>query len=119
MKKKLLLFPFFLVLLLISVNIVYAPDGQDIDLTNFPTALADRFNITVYAGGILASIILFTASFLPVALFSKSLQLPLAIGLLCFGFCIAVGWLDIFFMLIWVLLVALLAGYNFRKWIGG
>lgn len=116
-------FLFFLVLTFIFSSLiipVYAPDDTNtVDLTNFPLRLSEAFNISVFAGGLVASMIVMMAFILPVAIWSKNLTNGIFVGFLCLGFSIAVGWLDIFFILVPALIVAILYAGKMRDWIGG
>ena len=119
MKHQLLYSPLFLLLTLTFVNVAYAVEGDDINLGTFDDALAERFGTSVFAGGILATTILALMFLIPVAVYSKTFLPPTIIGILTIGFGIAVGWLDIFFLLVVVLVIALMFAGKMRTWIGG
>lgn len=122
MRTKLYLSLFFLALafLIPNVALVYGEDeGTDLDLSNFPEALADKFNISVFAGGILASVLLMVMFMMPVALWSRTIIPPLFVGVLTLGFAIGVGWLDYWFLLVLCLMVALMFASKIRTVIGG
>lgn len=119
MRKSFFILPFFLVLTLTLVNVVYAVEGDDINLQTFDDALAERFGISVFAGGILATTILALMFLIPIAVYTKTLLPPMIIGILTIGFGIAVGWLDVFFMLIIILLIAFMFAGNMKDLITG
>ena len=109
-KKVLLVFLFLFVALTLPVGLGYADNGSNLTLSNFPEALASKLSISVFAGGLLASLILTMIFMLPVAIWSKRLYPPLITGLVCFGMSIVFGWLDYWFLLIVAMAVALMFG---------
>jgi len=115
--RKTLFLPFFLVLTLFLVNCAYAQD--EIDLSTFPQGLADALNISLFAGQLLGSVILMLMFMLPVVVYTKTLLPPLFVGLLTLGFCIALGYLPTWFLLIISMLIAVLWGSKLREWILG
>lgn len=119
MKRKLLFLPFFLALTLTLINTTQAVAGDDVNLSTFDDALAERFNISVFAGGMLATTILGLMFLIPVAVYTKTLIPPMIMGILVIGFAIAVGWLDVFFMLIIVLVIAFMFSGTMRDLITG
>lgn len=100
----LLISSFFCFLSLVSP--VYA---QDVDLDEWPDAMADRFGISAFASGILLTVVLEFAVCLPIAVFAKN-QGSMWLAVLTFffiaGFSVAIGWLDYWLMLMAILLVA-------------
>lgn len=122
MKSRLILLFFLLAIALTSmIGLASAQDnGTQLDLDNVDEALGERLNISTFAGGILASIICTSMFVLPTAMYSKkNIIPPLSIGILCLGFSVAVGWLDIWFILVLALLVALMFAGKSRTLIGG
>jgi len=98
----------------------YAQDnGTELDLSNFDTALGNKLNISTFAGGLLASVILSFMFLLPIAVYSKNIYTVIIIGWLCMGFCVAVGWLDIWFLLVASLMVGLMFASKMRDFITG
>lgn len=122
MNKKAILISlfFFLAFALNFTALTYAQDnGTDLNLTEFDDALADKLSISVFAGGILASMILTLAFIIPTAIWSKTLLPPLFVGLLTIGFSIAVGWLDYWFLLLIAMIIALMFGSKMSSIITG
>jgi len=99
------------------VNRAYAQD--EIDLSTFPQGLADTLNISLFAGQLLASVIMMLIFMLPVVVYTKTLLPPLFVGLLTLGFCIALGYLPVWFLLIISMLIAVLWGSKISGWITG
>ena len=111
MKTKLVLICLFVSMALaLPISSTYAASGSNLTLTNFPEALASKLHISVFAGGLLASLVLTMAFMLPVAIWSKSLYPPLIAGIVCMGMSIVFGWLDYWFLLIVAMAVALMFG---------
>ena len=110
--KKLFAFMclFFSLSFAVSISPAYADSDMNLTLTNFPEALASKLSISVFAGGLLASMVLTLAFMLPVAIWSKTLYPPIFAGLICLGLCVVFQWLDYWFLLIDALVVALLFG---------
>ena len=121
MKRKVILISlFFFLALTLPISVSYGVDnGTDINLTSFPTILADKLSITDFAGGIVASLILTLAFILPTAIYSKTLIPPLFVGILCLGACIAMNWLDYWFLLLIAMLIALMFGSKMSAIITG
>lgn len=109
--RKLLYPLFFLGLTLFLINSAYAQD--EIDLSTFPQGLADALNISDFAGGILATIIICLMFMLPVVVYTKTLIPPLLVGFLCMCFCVAIGYVSYWFLLTFVIVIALLLSGSF------
>lgn len=103
----------------VFVSSAYALEGDDINLQTFDDALAERFGISVFAGGILATTILGVMFLIPIAVYTKTVLPPIIVTLLILGFGVAVGWLDVFFMLATTLVIALMFAGKMRDWLGG
>ena len=111
MKIKLVLICLFVSMALaLPIGLTYGIEIGNLTLATFPEALADKLSISVFAGGLLASMILTMAFMLPVAIWSKSLYPPLIAGLVCMGMSIVFGWLDYWFLLIVAMGIALMFG---------
>lgn len=102
----------FLVVLIATLPSIYATDGEGINLTNFPQALADYFGISLFAAGILASIILFMFVIMPLLVFTKGRNLLLNIlaGVATLGFTTSVGWFPPWIFAVIILFVAAMWG---------
>ena len=111
MKLKLVLICLFVSMaLILPIGLGHAANGSNVTLSNFPEHLASKLSISVFAGGLLASLILTMAFMLPVAIWSKRLYPPLFTGLVCMGMSIAFEWLDYWFLLIVAMAAALMFG---------
>lgn len=114
--KKAIILPFFFFLLLAFAFLLVAPvraEG-DVSLTDFPTKLAEQLGIDVFAGKILASVIILLLFLLPCFLLTRSQPAHLIVGMAGLGFCIAMGWLPIYIFAI----IGLLIAFGFTKMIG-
>ena len=111
MKTKLILICLFVfVALTLPIGLGHAGNEMNLTLTNFPEHLASKLHISVFAGGLLASLVLTLAFMLPTAIWTKTLYPPLIAGIICFGLSIVFGWLDYWFLLIVAMLCALMFG---------
>ena len=94
-----------------------------VNLSEFPTALANQFGISLYAGQILASAIVIAFFVFPTLFLQKKYNfspiISLLMGFVVMGFCVALGWLDIFFMLIICLITALMFSGTMRDLLSG
>lgn len=94
--------------------------AEQIDLTTIPQFLADQLGIPLFAGQILASIILMLIILLPVTILTRSKKagfLPeLAFSLGVLSLCIALGWLPLFVLVVVILCVAGLWGAKVKGW---
>lgn len=110
MTRRYLIIPlsFFLILLLIKP--VYADDDEpDINLLNLPTQLASHWGISTFAAGLFLSGLLIFPFMLALAMLGsrKITGLILLITSFIFmGFCISIGWLPYWIMLLLSLLIA-------------
>lgn len=119
---KLFSFLLFTLVFLALIPIVYADDP--VNLSDFPQQLATQLTIPLFAGQILASSIILGLFLLPTVFacskFERDVIFPsLFMGFLSLSFCIAVGWLPTWLLLIVVLIVVALLSGNLRSWIGG
>jgi hypothetical protein len=98
--------------ILIATPLAHATDDEGINLTNFPQALADYFGISLFAAGILASIILFMFVIMPLLVFTKGRNLLLNIlaGVATLGFTTSVGWFPPWIFAVIILFVAAMWG---------
>ena len=106
---------------LILILPVYAEnDSPQIDLTTFPKAIAEALNIPVFAGGILCSMILIFMWMLPLNILRRGIGLlpNLIIGVGLLAFCVAIGWLPYWIMLLISLIIASVYSNTIKKWLG-
>lgn len=104
---------FFLLLTLIIP--VYADDEPDVNLVNLPEQLGDAWGISSFAAGLFMSTIMFFAFLLPLVVWRKSGLITLIVGFSIMGFCIAIGWLPYWIMLLISLLIAALYTSTIKK----
>jgi len=115
-----LLFSLAFILQVQTMGKVEAQDnGTDLNLTSFPELLAEKLSISEFAGKILASLIIMLAFILPTALYTRSLIPPIFIGTLVMGFCIGIGYLDYWFLLVVAMLVAFMFASKIREVVTG
>lgn len=126
MKSKVLLISLlFSIVFLIQIDMatrVYAQstdNGTDLNLTSFPAILAEKLSISEFAGELLASLIVMLAFMLPTTLYTKTIIPPLFVGVVCLAFCIGVGWLDYWFLLVLTMMVAFMFAGKIRTVITG
>ena len=105
---------FFLVLTLIIP--VYAEDDEpDVNLLNLPEQLGNAWGISTFAAGIFMSTIMFFTFLFPLIIWRKSGLIVLIVGFGIMGFCIAVGWLPYWIMLLISLLIAAMYASTIKK----
>jgi hypothetical protein len=98
-------------------QIVYATDDNTVNLLDIPQHLANALGIPLYAGKLLASLCVTFIFMLPVMIFSRNLFALLFTGLLALGLCIGIGWLEVWYLLIIILIVASLWSGKVRGWL--
>lgn len=103
-------------------------DDEEVNMLDLPEMLSDALGLPdtadYFAGKILATVIILSLFMVPTLFacnrFEKEALLPsIFVGLLAFGFCIAIGWLDYWFLLVICLIVGLMFAGRMRDWIGG
>lgn len=99
----------FLVLSLVPN--VHAEDGpSDVNLLDLPKNLADALGIPLYAGKLLTCAVFVFWLFLPTIVFGRKtehlVQVFILEGFLLLGFFIAIQWIEFWYMLVYVLIVA-------------
>lgn len=104
---------FFLASILIVP--VLADDEPDINITNLPGQLASAWGISEFAAGIFISTILFFAFLFPLIIWSKVGLITLIVGFSIMGFCIAVGWLPYWIMILVSFLIAAMYAGRIKK----
>ena len=103
---------FLLVTLIIPV---YADDEPEVNLVNLPEQLGDAWGISPFAAGLFMSTIVFFAFLFPLIIWRKSGLIVLIVGFSTMGFCIAIGWLPYWIMLLISLLIAALYASTIKK----
>jgi hypothetical protein len=117
-----------LVLLALTFPVYSADDDENVELQNFPQRLSERLGLPTtgnyFVGRILASGIILMLFLLPTVFactkFGKDVMFPsLFVGFIAFGFCIALGWLDWWFLLVISMIVAFMFAGRMGNLIGG
>lgn len=106
------------ILVLGFVPSVYAQD-EDIDVSALPQELSERLNIPLFAAELLMSGIFLALFLFPTLLLTRNYMAHLVMGLTTMGFCIAMGWLPIWILLVIVIMIAMLFSGKIREWITG
>jgi hypothetical protein len=111
----------FLVGLLALTPLAYATDGEGINLSTFPQALADYFGVSLLAGQILATSIFLALFIFPLLVFTKgkNIILTVIVSFLVMGTCLAFGWLPYWIFILTAVTVGLLFGGSVRDMISG
>jgi len=78
----------------------------DIDILALPEDIGIALGVGTFAGGILLTLVLLFA-FISLPIYKKNIMAITILSLLILGFAIVVQWLNIFFLIIIVLIIAL------------
>lgn len=106
MKRILSLHLLFFFVLIFLILPAYAQD-EDINLINLPSQLAEHWGITPFASGLFLSSMLGFAFLIPTMILIKRNSIGIVIiGFSVMSFCIAVGWLPYWILLLLCLLIA-------------
>ena len=110
----------------VAIPVVYASDEDVVNLPDFPQKLCDALGMptNLFAGQLLASSIVLALFLLPVVFacsrFNKDVMIPsVFVGFLSLSFCIAVGWLPYWLLIMVAILIALMFGSSVRNLISG
>jgi len=120
-----LLFLFTLAFLFsISISPVLAETDYSIyDLNALPTQVAAHLMINVFTAGLICSAVLFIICLLPMTIVTRSKRsswIPeLCLSLILLGFCVAMTWLPIFFIIAPCIIIALMFSGKMRDLITG
>lgn len=122
MKRSLTLTPLFFLLTLYIIS--PAQGANEIDFNSFPTQIADKLSISLFPAQILLSGVIMLMFLLPIALITRKRNtqgaIPeVAMTLVIMGFCIALGWLPFWFLLVLSMLIALMFSTRVRDAITG
>lgn len=81
-----------------------------IELSEFPTALAEQFGISTFAGNILASAIVIALFMFPIVFLQKKYNFSsfatLIMGMVTMSLCVALGWFPVWIFAVITLIVA-------------
>lgn len=120
--------PLLFVLLLtlcFFVNIAYADetDYSVYDLTALPAQLASHLMIDIFTAGLLCTAVFMFIPLMAVAIITRSRKsswiIEIALSLVLMGFCVAMTWLPVFFIVAFCLIIALLFAGKSRDMITG
>lgn len=113
--NRILSLPLFFLLCFSLTIPVYAEEEPDINITNLPEQLASAWGITEFAAGLFMSTLLCLAFLFPIAIWKKTTFAPLIVGLGVMGFCIAIGWMPYWILLVISLLIASMYASKIKK----
>jgi hypothetical protein len=91
--------------------------SETVNLTGFPQYLADALGTNLFAGQILASLIVMMLFIIPLAILTKGRNWAILViaGLGSLGFCTAMLWFPVWMMAIICLLIAVLWAEKFTS----
>lgn len=115
MKLSLLSISLFFLISTILVSPVFAEDEPDINIMNLPEQLASAWGITEFAAGLFMSTLLCLAFLFPIAMWKRTSFAPLIIGLGTMSFCIAIGWLPYWIILLVSLMIAAMYASKIKR----
>jgi hypothetical protein len=85
--------------------------GTGIDFTNLPSYIATCFNMSLFPAQILTSTLLIALFTIPILYLTKGkFGIGMLVGFLILCFCVGIGWLDQWFIIMTVALVSLAVG---------
>ena len=114
MRLKLFISLFFLISMIV-ISPVFAEEEPDINIMNLPEQLASTWGISEFAAGLFMSTLLCLAFLFPIAMWKKTSFAPLIVGFGVMGFCIAIGWLPYWLMLLISLLIAAMYASKIKR----
>lgn len=117
--------PLFLLVFLTLALIpnVYAADTIHHNLLDIPQGIATTLGISVFAAGLLVSIVLLMVCVLPFVILTMRSRgngvmiATLIVGMSVLGFCVAVAWFPIWFFAVLIVLVGLMFGAKIKDMI--
>lgn len=92
--------PFFL------IGSARADDG--LDLMNIPYYLAEKFGVSVFIGGLIATLILMLIVLVPIGMLVRSALVITALTIVLMGVVVALGWLPVYIFFVYSFTLALL-----------
>jgi hypothetical protein len=94
---------------------------EPVSLTGLPQALANALGTSLFVGQILASITFLALFLVPILYLTKgkNIILSLSVAGLVVGFETAIGWLNVWFMILFILIVSLMFASSFRDFVTG
>ena len=114
-----------LIVLMILLSFTFVPcvfavdEGSKVNLDDLPELFAEALGVNLFAGKILLVTIFLIMFELPVAIWGKGYFPAVMVGFMVLAFCIAVGWLETWFLLVEGLIVVALLSGKMRDWIAG
>lgn len=119
MHRSLLPFSLLFLCLISSIPLVYAAEGDNVNLMEFPQYLSDAIGIPVLASQLLISTVFLFAFLLPCAIWGKTSLPAIIVGFALMGFLIAVSWFPYWFLLLIALIVALIYAKEIKGLVAG
>jgi len=111
-KTKLILVSLFILTFLAMIIPKSFAYTDSVDFSGLKENLAEKWNITEFASGIFLSVIFMSIFLFPTLLFSakngNGILPSVFVGLTTMGFCIAVNWLDKWFLLVIAFILAIM-----------
>jgi len=99
------------------LQLTIATSEPDVDLTLLPSQLALAWGIDALAAGLFMSTLLIFAFLMPIMIYKKSGIIVLIVGFSLMSFCIAIGWLPVWIMLLASFLVAVMYALKIKDMI--
>ena len=112
---KIPLFLCVILILILSISPAYADDDEDINLMNLDNQLATHWGISEFAAGLFLTTLLTFGFLMPFIVFKKGGIMIVVVGIAVMGFCIAIGWLSEWVLLLVALLIAGLYATTIKK----
>lgn len=110
-------------LIFVLISTVYAADDDTVELDELDDYLSEKLGISLFPAQLLTTAIMLGLFVFPTLLLTKghNEQMIAALGmtLVVLGFCIVIGWLDYWFLIIVVMIVALMFSGKMRDWVTG
>jgi hypothetical protein len=114
-QKKLIFL--FLIGLLALTPLAHATDGEGINLTDFPQALADYFGLSLFQAQILAALLMLSIVLLPFLVLTKGKNMiaTLFVGMAVFSFDVSLGWFPVWGFGVLILITSVFFGEKILK----
>ncbi len=114
-------------LFILALFVVIIPNSfaftDSIDFSGFKENLADKWNMTEFASGIFLSVIFMSIFLFPTLLFSakngNGILPSTFVGIGTMSFCIAIEWLDKWFLLVIAFIIAILLADKIKNIVVG
>jgi len=91
--------------------------SENFNVQDLPKLVAERLVISEFAAGILCSVVFVALWVLPVLLFSRKSIPGVVTGVLSMCFCVAVGWMPVWVLLLVSLTISAMFSGKIKEWI--